>query len=248
MKCNELIEEERKKLLIEEVFLRLPPPSVARFKSISKWWRRYLFERPFVDRYEAKNLSVLGFFYQTNYNKFIFRAIPSNPNDKSSSSISISVGNRLRTDFESHIRASDNTLLVINSSNGLLLLYSSMLVPYYEVYKPTTSDKVSVRFSYNYETFATRYMVFGFAFDPHSTHPYFTIVDIADTGACKFRVFSYYSLRSYWRTTYHRVSSYVRDDYALSSRSTFCRGALHWLLEPSGVVSFDVRAKTILFS
>ncbi|KAI7988871.1 hypothetical protein LOK49_LG13G02326 [Camellia lanceoleosa] len=67
-------------------------------------------------------------------------------------------------------------------------------------------------------------------------------------GARKFRVFSYYSLRSYWRTTYHRVPSYVREDYALSGRSTFCRGALHWLLEPSGVVSFDVRAKTISFS
>ncbi|KAL7167937.1 hypothetical protein ACSBR2_038384 [Camellia fascicularis] len=80
-------------------------------------------------------------------------------------------------------------------------------------------------------------MVFGFAFDPYSTHPCFTIVDIVDTGARKFR-----------RTTYHRVSSYVRDDYALSSRSTFCRGALHWLLEPSGVVSFNVRAKTISFS
>ncbi|CAL5435656.1 unnamed protein product [Camellia sinensis] len=149
--------------------------------------------------------------------------------------------------FESHIGVSDNTLLVINSSNGLLLLYSSMPVPYYEVYNPTTGDKVSVRFSYNYETFATRYMLFGFAFDPYSTNPCFTIVDIADTGARKFRVFSYYSLRSYWRTTYHRVPSYVRDDYALSGRSTFCRGALHWLLEPSGVVSFDVRAKTISF-
>ncbi|CAL5359222.1 unnamed protein product [Camellia sinensis] len=252
LKRHELIEEERKKLLIEEVFLRLPPPSVARFKSISKWWRRYLSEPPFVDRYEARNLSVLGFFYQTNYNKFVFRAIPSNPspnpNDKSSRSISISTGNRLRTGFEAHIGASDNTLLVINSSNGLLLLYSSMPVPCYEVYNPTTGDKVSVRFSYNYETFATRYMVFGFAFDPYSTHPCFTIVDIADTGARKFRVFSYYSLRSYWRTTYHRVPSYVRDDYALSGRSTFCRGALHWLLEPSGVVSFDVRANTISFS
>ncbi|KAL7166412.1 hypothetical protein ACSBR2_037148 [Camellia fascicularis] len=256
LKRHELIEEERKKLLIEEVFLRLPPPSVARFKSISNWWRRYLSEPPFVDRYEARNLSVLGFFYQTNYNKFVFRAIPSNPNpnpnpnpnDKSSSSISISTGNRLRTGFEAHIGASDNTLLVINSYNGLLLLYSSMPVPYYEVYNPTTGDKVSVRFSYNYETFATRYMVFGFAFDPYSTHPCFTIVDIADTGARKFRVFSYYSLRSYWRTTYHRVPSYVRDDYALSGQSTFCRGALHWLLEPSGVVSFDVRAKTISFS
>ncbi|CAL5440737.1 unnamed protein product [Camellia sinensis] len=194
LKRHELIEEERKKLLIEEVFLRLPPPSVARFKSISKWWRRYLSEPPFVDRYEARNLSVLGFFYQTNYNKFVFRAIPSNPNpnpnDKSSSSISISTGNRLRTGFEGHIGASDNTLLVINSSNGLLLLYSSMSVPYYEVYNPTTGDKVSVRFSYNYETFATRYMVFGFAFGPYSTHPCFTIVDIADTGARKFRVFS----------------------------------------------------------
>ncbi|KAL7167938.1 hypothetical protein ACSBR2_038385 [Camellia fascicularis] len=144
MKRNELIKEEHKKLLIEEVFFRLPLPSVARFKSISKWWRRYLSEPPFVDRYEARNLSVLGFFYQTNYNKFIFRAIPSNPNDKSSSSISISTGNRLRTNFESHIGASDNTLLVINSSNGLLFLYSSMPVPYYEVYNPTTSDKVSV--------------------------------------------------------------------------------------------------------
>ncbi|CAL5440747.1 unnamed protein product [Camellia sinensis] len=196
LKRHELIEEERKKLLIEEVFLRLPPPSVARFKSISKWWRRYLSEPPFVDRYEARNLSVLGFFYQTNYKKLVFRAIPSNPNpnpnpnDKSSSSISISTGNRLRTGFEGHIGASDNTLLVINSSNGLLLLYYSMPVPYYEVYNPTTGDKVSVRFSYDYETFATRYMVFGFAFDPYSTHPCFTIVDIADTGARKFRVFS----------------------------------------------------------
>ncbi|KAI7986229.1 putative F-box protein [Camellia lanceoleosa] len=251
MKRNELlIEEERKKLLIEEVLLRLPPPSVARFKSISKWWRRYLSEPPFVDRYEARNLSVLGFFYQTSYNKFVFRAIPSNPNpnDKSSSSSSISTGNRLRTGFESHCGASDNTLLVVNSSNGLLLLYSSMPVPYYEVYNPTTGDKVSVRLSYDYETFATRYMVFGFAFDPYSTHPCFTIVDIADTGARKFRVFSYSSLGSYWRTTYHRVPSNVRDDYALSGRSTFCRGALHWLLEPSGVVSFDVRTKTISFS
>ncbi|KAL7178682.1 hypothetical protein ACSBR1_042102 [Camellia fascicularis] len=146
----------------------------------------------------------------------------------SSSSILISTGNRLRTGFESHCRASYSTLLVINSSNGLLLLYSSMPALYYEVYNPTTGDKVSARFSFNYETFATRYMVFGFAFDPYSAHPYFTIIDIADTGARK-------------------VPSYVRDDYALSSRSTFCRGALHWLFEPSGVVSFDVRAKTISF-
>ncbi|KAL7187718.1 hypothetical protein ACSBR1_037725 [Camellia fascicularis] len=254
MKRHELIEEERKKLLIEEVFLRLSPPSVARFKSISKWWRRYLSEPPFVDRYEARNLSVLGFFYQTSYNKFVFRAIPSNPNpnpnpnDESSSSSSISTGNLLRTGFKSCSGASDNTLLVINSSNGLLLLYSSRPAPCYEVYNPTTSDKVSVRSAYNFETFATRYMVFGFAFDPYSTHPCFTIVDIADTGARKFRVFSYSSLCSYWRTTYHRVPSYVRDDYALSGRSTFCKGALHWLLEPSGVVSFDVRAKTISFS
>ncbi|KAL7187695.1 hypothetical protein ACSBR1_037704 [Camellia fascicularis] len=210
MKRDVLIEEERKKLLIEEVFLGLPPPSVARFKSISKWWRRYLSETPFVDRYEARNLSVLGFFDQTNYNKFVFRAIPSNPNDKCS--ISISTGNRLRTSFESHIGVSDNTLLVINSSNGLLLLYSSMPVPYYEVYNPTTGDKVSVRFSYNYETFATRHMVFGFAFDPYSTHPCFTIVDIADTGARKFR-----------------------RGFAL-------------VVGTSGVVSFDVRAKTISFS
>ncbi|CAL5440739.1 unnamed protein product [Camellia sinensis] len=254
MKRHELIEEERKKLLIEEVFLRLSPPSVARFKSISKWWRRYLSEPPFVDRYEARNLSVLGFFYQTSYNKFVFRAIPSNPNpndessSSSSSSISISTGNLLRTGFKSCSGASDNTLLVINSSNGLLLLYSSRPAPCYEVYNPTTSDKVSVRSAYNFETFATRYMVFGFAFDPYSTHPCFTIVDIADTGARKFRVFSYSSLCSYWRTTYHRVPSYVRDDYALSGRSTFCKGALHWLLEPSGVVSFDVRANTISFS
>ncbi|KAL7160924.1 hypothetical protein ACSBR2_041550 [Camellia fascicularis] len=146
----------------------------------------------------------------------------------SSSSILISTGNRLRTGFESHCRASYSTLLVINSSNGLLLLYSSMPALYYEVYNPTTGDKVSARFSFNYETFATRYMVFGFAFDPYSAHPYFTIIDIADTGARK-------------------VPSYVRDDYALSSRSTFCRGALHWLFEPSGVVSFDVRSKTISF-
>lgn len=254
LKRHELIEEERKKLLIEEVFLRLPPPSVARFKSISKWWRRYLSEPPFVDRYEARNLSVLGFFYQANYNKFAFRAIPSNPspspnpNDESSSSSSISTGNLRRTGFTGYIGASDNTLLVVNSSNGLLLLYSSTPAPCYEVFNPTTSDKVSVRLSYNYETFATRYMVFGFAFDPYSTHPCFTIVDIADTGARKFRVFSYSSLCSYWRTTHHRVPSYVRDDYALSGRSTFCKGALHWLLEPSGVVSFDVRAKTISFS
>ncbi|KAI7989474.1 putative F-box protein [Camellia lanceoleosa] len=252
MKRHELIEEERKKLLIEEVFLRLPPPSVARFKSISKWWRRYLSEPPFVDRYEARNLSVLGFFYQTRYNKFVFRAIPSNPNpnpnDESSCSSSISTGNLLRTGFKSCSGASDNTLLVINSSNGLLLLYTSRPAPCYEVYNPTTSDKVSVRSAYNFGTFATRYMVFGFAFDPYSTHPCFTIVDIANTGARKFRVFSYSSLCSYWRTTYHRVPSYVRDDYALSGRSTFCKGALHWLLEPSGVVSFDVRALTISFS
>ncbi|KAL7178687.1 hypothetical protein ACSBR1_042108 [Camellia fascicularis] len=101
----------------------------------------------------------------------------------SSSSILISTGNRLRTGFESHCRASYSTLLVINSSNGLLLLYSSMPALYYEVYNPTTGDKVSARFSFNYETFATRYMVFGFAFDPYSAHPYFTIIDIADTGA-----------------------------------------------------------------
>ncbi|KAI7982430.1 putative F-box protein [Camellia lanceoleosa] len=185
LKRHELIEEECKKLLIEEVFFRLPPPSVARFKSISKWWRRYLSEPPFVDRYEARNLSVLGFFYQASYNKFAFRAIPSNPsrspnlNDSSSSSISISIsistGNPLRTGFTGYIGASDNTLLVVNSSNGLLLLYSSTPAPCYEVYNPTTSDKVSVRLSYNYETFAIRYMVFGFAFDTYSTHPRFTM-------------------------------------------------------------------------
>ncbi|KAF7127295.1 hypothetical protein RHSIM_Rhsim11G0048200 [Rhododendron simsii] len=52
-----------------------------------------------------------------------------------------------------------------------------------------------------------------------------------------------------WVTTHHAPPAHVREKhYVLSGPSVFYRGALHWLLEPSSVIAYNISAKTVSFS
>ncbi|KAI8531015.1 hypothetical protein RHMOL_Rhmol11G0104600 [Rhododendron molle] len=200
-------------------------------------------EVPILQRYQARDVSLLGFFHQRSHGSFVFTAIPSNL------SHDVSAGKVSQAGMQSH-GVVDDTLAVLNSSSGLLLLYSSKPTPHSEVYNPTVGERVSVGSSYFLENVAERFMVFGFSFNPYCTNPYFTIVEVTDHApGNSLRVDAYSSLSpSVWETTFHQLPSNVRDDYVLLGQSIFHEGALHWLLEPSGVIAYNIHAKTISVS
>ncbi|KAF7127432.1 hypothetical protein RHSIM_Rhsim11G0048400 [Rhododendron simsii] len=212
-------------------------------KCISVGSLKCFLEAPILQRYQARDVSLLGFFHQRSHSSFVFTAIPSNL------SHDVSAGRVSQAGMQSH-GVVDDTLAVLNSSSGLLLLYSSKPTPHYEVYNPTVGERVSVGSSYFLENVAERFMVFGFSFNPYCTNPYFTIVEVTDHAPSNsLRVDAYSSLSpSVWETTFHQLPSNVRDDYVLLGQSIFYEGALHWLLEPSGVIAYNIHAKTISVS
>ncbi|KAH7845562.1 hypothetical protein Vadar_003566 [Vaccinium darrowii] len=212
-------------------------------KCISPGSLKCLLKVPALQRYQLRDVSLLGFFHQRSHRSFVFTAIPSNL------SPDISANEVLQAGMQSHGMV-DDTCVVLNSSSGLLHLYSSKPTPHYEVYNPTVGDRVYVGASYFLENVAERFMVFGFSFNPYCTNPYFTIVEVTDCApGNSLRVNAYSSLSpSVWETTFHQLPSNLRHDYVLLGQSTFYEGALHWLLEPSGIIAYDIRAKTISFS
>lgn len=211
-----------------------------KLKCMSPESLKCLSEVPVLQRYQAKDVSLLGFFHQRSHSSFVFTAILSDlPHD-------VSAGKVTQVGMQSH-GVVDDKLAVLNSSSGLLLLYSSKPTPHYEVYNPTVGDRVSVGSSYFLENVAERFMVFGFSFNPYCTNPYFIIVEVTDCApGNSLRVDAYSSLSpSVWETTFHQLPLNVRDDYVLLGQSIFYEGALHWLLEPSGVIAYNIHAKTI---
>ncbi|KAH7845392.1 hypothetical protein Vadar_001438 [Vaccinium darrowii] len=212
-------------------------------KCLSPGSLKSLLEVPALQRYQPSDISLLGFFHQRGHRSFVFTAIPSYL------SPDISAGKVSQAGMQSH-GTGDDPLVVLNSSNGLLLLYSSKPTPRYEVYNPTVGDRVYVGASYFLENVAEWYMVFGFSFNPYCTNSHFTIVEVTDCApGNSLRVNVYSSLSpSVWETTFHQLPSNVRDDYVLLGQSTFYKGALHWLLEPFGIIAYDIHAKTISLS
>lgn len=195
---------------------------------------------------------VVGFFYQKNITAFVFSPILSNFPPGAST------GHLRKTHLKPYRSGIlGNTVGLINSSNGLILLYWTKPTPRYLVHNPITHDKFHVRLAFNFRSVSLRFLVFGFAFDPYRDDPCFTIVQVSDiVGPMPIRVCSYTcssSLRSRrsasWVTTHHALPECVRDKFfALSGPSVFYRGALHWLLEPSGVVAYNISTKSVSFS
>uniref|UniRef100_A0A5B6ZJ93 F-box associated domain-containing protein n=1 Tax=Davidia involucrata TaxID=16924 RepID=A0A5B6ZJ93_DAVIN len=218
--------------------------------------------------------SLLGFYYNMNYDRIQFAPIPS----VASSSRVPPYSPEFLSGRCQHMylkkALGDSVLAVLNSSNGLILLYfSTFLKRSYSrfiVRNPITRDSfqlptpphaVTPFFPQNGINNKKRFLVYGFAFEPYAApHPNFTVVELTDVllpiagGGCRggLMVNSYSSLHGIWKSRVHDydhddIAPWLGNEYMLSGPSTFHNGALHWLLEPSGVIAYDLRSETFSF-
>uniref|UniRef100_A0A6N2LFY4 F-box domain-containing protein n=1 Tax=Salix viminalis TaxID=40686 RepID=A0A6N2LFY4_SALVM len=224
--------------LMQGIFSRLPPQSMARCKSVSKQWLSWLSSKYFLTQKQAKNLTLAGFYYNSTYNTYQGCClVPPLPP-------------LLPQDDRHGTRR--GILAPLNSSNGLVLLYNSYLGKgnsSFIVYDPSHADHITLPIAPSLvekpdaSLRIKRFLVYGFAFDPHSISPNFTVAELSDDGG-SIRVNIYSSITNTWTTGNYPAIEPV-DSFMLSGPSVFFRGALHWLLEPSGVISYTIRNKKL---
>ncbi|KAF8389205.1 hypothetical protein HHK36_025898 [Tetracentron sinense] len=218
--------------VIVYILLRLPRRSIARFKSISKRWHRLISDPSFVSRYETRNISLLGFFY--NYLKHLSFA-PVDSSDQSQD-------HHLNTiSFELFSRI---PVFILNSSNGLFLYLSWYCsgyreYSYYVVRNPITEEEINFPTDPLREPLLFyRFFVNGFAFDHSSNPPHLIIIELFDgNNALQINTFSSYT--SKWRI---REQAFLCENFTLSGTSTFLNGALHWLSPPLGILVYDIKS------
>ncbi|KAJ6743445.1 F-BOX PROTEIN INTERACTION DOMAIN PROTEIN-RELATED [Salix viminalis] len=211
---------------------------MARCKSVSKQWLSWLSCKYFLTQKQAKNLTLAGFYYNSTYNTYQGCClVPPLPP-------------LLPQDDRHGTRR--GILAPLNSSNGLVLLYNSYLGKgnsSFIVYDPSHADYITLPIAPSLvekpdaSLRIKRFLVYGFAFDPHSISPNFTVAELSDDGG-SIRVNIYSSITNTWTTGNYPAIEPV-DSFMLSGPSVFFRGALHWLLEPSGVISYTIRNKKL---
>lgn len=137
-----------------------------------------------------------------------------------------------------------------NSSNGLILLYDSCFRKgnsSFIVYDPSNADYITLPIAPSLvekpdtSLRIKGFLVYGFAFDPYSINPKFTVAELTDDGGF-IRVNIYTSISKTWTTgTYPAIEP--MDNFMLSGPSVSFTDALHWLLESSGVIAYTIRNK-----
>lgn len=102
--------------LMQEIFFRLPPPSLVRCKSVSKQWRTWLCYVSFLLQHQAKNHTHVGFIYNSYSSNYQPRRLePAAP-------ISLSIP------FPHDLHGVNNRFLgPLNSSNGLIFSLQCLL-------------------------------------------------------------------------------------------------------------------------
>lgn len=205
-----------------------------------------------ISRKESTPSDLLGFVYNMSY--------------KQTSMVTVSPHkDKYKT---ARHKVSDYASAVLNSSNGVLLLYVSTFLKasppnsQFMVKHPFTTDRVAVHILPTWANLASpkRFLVYGFVFDPKSPHLSFDIVEVSDTSSprpgCLLsnRICSL-DTPCMWRPQkVHNGDKLVRllgENYVFSGMSTYLNGALHWLVEPSGVIAYNLqedRFKTFLLN
>lgn len=139
-----------------------------------------------------------------------------------------------------------------NSSNGLILLYDSYFrkgSSSFIVYDPSNAGYITLPIAPSLvekpdtSLRIKGFLVYGFAFDPYSINPNFTVAELTDDGG-SIRVNNYSSISKTWTPGTYPANEHM-DSFMLSGPSVFFTDALHWLLEPSGVIAYTIRNKKL---
>ncbi|KAM7502175.1 hypothetical protein LguiB_001079 [Lonicera macranthoides] len=264
------------------IILRLPPPALARFKCVSVKWRRRLSKPSFINQYKSRNVSLLGFLYNKAFDRVRFQPLLLNNNfhhHLQNITQQQQQQQQQQQDFSTidilmATHSPDNSYSIVNSSNGLQLLYFSNFSnrdrtrdPFYVVRNFVTGGVTGIptfhNVTYTSKSKTIRFLVFGFYFDPYAEKPNFTIVEITSDGSLnngRVRSFKYNSLfPDNWKQKHYKfptpqlvegkAQASIDDDeyYRLSGHSTFLNGSLHWLMEPSGIVAYRLRDEILSF-
>lgn len=203
---------------------------------------------------QKENSPRLAFLYNATY-KFVDTVFVPKPSDSQ---------NPPRFQFRNQMKPNhDSVIAILNSSNGVLLFYCSFYLKkspsLYFLQHPHTKEPVghaSIPTTISLPS-PNRFLVHGFFFDPHSPRLSFTILEICDTsspcpGSVLVNRYSSLDTPRRWRPQMvHRGDEFVPllgENFVFSGYSTYLHGALHWLLEPSGVIAYYLDADAFKFS
>ncbi|KAL3498543.1 hypothetical protein ACH5RR_041275 [Cinchona calisaya] len=208
---------------------------------------------------------IVGFYYNKSYDIMrFFRAPPCSPSQQQQQQQQPDYASYfLNNNFDTRAGLSRGwrALTVLNSSNGLLLLYTStflqgkdaVLLVYNPIYRNSVSHYIQLPM---YQHCLSKlkqksFLVYGFAFEPNVPVPYYTIVHVTDVIASPdgegttLMVRKLNSITLKWETKIHEEVEPLLNDvhnknYALFGPSVYLNGNFHWLLQPSGVILYNV--------
>ncbi|KAF6157809.1 hypothetical protein GIB67_038277 [Kingdonia uniflora] len=231
------------------ILLRLSWRSVIRFMSVSKRWHRIISDPIMLSKHQSRNCFVLGFHWgghSSSHPNFCFIPFDMNRayNLSGRGNLDVIISTRFR-------------LKNLESSNGLVLV--SYLNGYpnehvreneeeiYCVFNPapavTRIDNVVLPLFSDSTEKSKSFTVEGIAFDPSRNPPYLVVTKMYDVQQ-GLKVISFSSKTKRWSSKVHDVEPFMGADYKLSGPSTFYKGVLHWLFDPSGLVAYDLKSES----
>ncbi|KAL3498541.1 hypothetical protein ACH5RR_041290 [Cinchona calisaya] len=167
---------------------------------------------------------IVGFYYNKSYDIMrFFRAPPCSPSQQQQQQQPDYASYFLNNNFDTRAGLSRGwrALTVLNSSNGLLLLYTSTFL----------QGKDAVLLVYNpiYRNSVSHYIQ----------------LPIPDGEGTTLMVRKLNSITLKWETKIHEEVEPLLNDvhnknYALFGPSVYLNGNFHWLLQPSGVILYNV--------
>ncbi|KAF6148748.1 hypothetical protein GIB67_019356 [Kingdonia uniflora] len=229
--------------ILQLTLLRLPWQSVTRFMSVSKRWHQVISSPSLVLEHELLNYQLLG-FYRSNTNVWTRRFVPFIPLDEHREEYLSRKKKLGRTlDFNAHYLF----LNYLECCNGLILHSyhddDAKEPDIYLVHNPIADTEAVLPVCPESTQEPSRFNVFGLAFEPSGLPPHFKVLNMFDVKA-GIKVNTFSSITKLWSSGVHDVEPLLGEDYILSGSSIFYKGALHWLLNPSGFVAYNIKSRS----
>lgn len=233
------------KELVAEILIRLPWNDVSRFKSVSRQWLKLISEPSFVAQHQTRNLSLLGFLYNTaKSSQLKFTRITKPETGRLSTYLNL---------MEQHLpRWPENKCFrILCTSNGLALHLDRVkerAEGVYRIHNPITGETLKLPPSPPIERSKSRFIVYGLAFVPSPHRPYAVAVEISNDGDLDLRINSFSSKARRWESQVYNVTSFIvfpKGYILLGDSPTFLSGCLHWLVKPAAIVAYDIKTKCV---
>nr|XP_043626105.1 F-box/kelch-repeat protein At3g06240-like [Erigeron canadensis] len=248
--CIDLFDDQQKKKkkmavaglcddLIVEIFTRLPPKSLVRFKSLNKWWCRRICSPDFIRRHTLvcspqKSFLFMHELFQPGESKTLYTIHSEDGLPlivKKTDGIPIRISFKFPYPESAQIIASCNGILCISErGNNTPIITQNNTTPLISLWNPSIRHKLTLPPLPSTQSWFVCNGVaagFGFGFDPKSDDYKIIWIDTFGSGKRPKSAFVYALKTGAWCEIAYPASPFTR----FWSRGCFLNGALHWLVD-----------------